>query len=103
MSTPTPTELCEAALRRLDDALGKPPGELKAEVDLAEQAVAALRDNLIHHWRESPSPSVRASLDQVNVALSLIVGLEYPVGGLQRQLLEQARAVLDTARRAGFA
>jgi hypothetical protein len=64
--------------------------------------VAALRDGLIARWRESPGEQVSASLDRVNVALSLVIGLEYPMGGLQRQMLEQARSVLEAARTEGL-
>lgn len=42
-----PDELCREAILLLDDAMQKPPAELKAEVDVAERAVAALRDELI--------------------------------------------------------
>ena len=102
MTSPTLSRFCDEAVRLLDDALGKPPAELKAEVDVAERAVVALRDALIAQRRESPSEAVQARLDQVNVALSLVVGLEYPMGGLQRTMLEQARSVLDAARRGGL-
>jgi hypothetical protein len=102
VTSQTPARLCDQALRLLDEALDKPPAELKAEVDAAERAVVALRDHLIGRRRESPTDQVRTSLDRVNQALSLIVGLEYPVGGIQRPLLEQARAVLQAARDAGL-
>jgi hypothetical protein len=42
---------CDEAIRLLDDALDKPPAELGAEVDVAERAVARLRDSLIDRWR----------------------------------------------------
>ena len=86
----------------LSDALDKPPAELKAEVDRAERAIVALRDALILRRREAASEQVQTHLDQVNTALSLIVGLEYPMGGLQRDMLEQARSVLDGVRGAGL-
>ncbi|HEV7666061.1 MAG TPA: hypothetical protein VGQ62_21190 [Chloroflexota bacterium] len=90
-------ELTRAALELLDGALNRPPLELKAEVDDAERAVVALRDNLIDRCRQTenrPDSALRQALDQVNVALSLVVGIEYPVGGLQRALIQQARQVL---------
>jgi hypothetical protein len=40
---------------------------------------------------------VRHTLDGVNVALSLIVGLEYPMGAIPRKMLENARATLQAA------
>ncbi|MBV9328260.1 MAG: hypothetical protein JO352_31480 [Chloroflexi bacterium] len=92
---PSALELRSQALHLLDDAIQKPPAELKAEVDVAEQRIARLRDVLIDDLRAGSTPDTRAALDQVNVALTLVVGLEYPMGGLQRKMLEDARAVLD--------
>lgn len=94
-------ELGHEAIRLLDEALGKPPAELKAEVDVAERAIAALRDGIIERWRTAPEPRLRAALDHVNAALSLVVGLEYPLGGLQRDLLKQARSALQSALDSG--
>jgi hypothetical protein len=103
MTQRAPADLCDEAIRLLDDALGKPPAELKAEVDVAERGVVLLRDSLIGQRRESPDDQqVQARLDQVNVALSLIVGLEYPMGGILRRTLEQARSVLHAARDDGL-
>lgn len=89
------TDLQSEAICLLDEALNKPPTELKHEVDSAERAVVALRDNLIDQLRTSGAAGVTAELDSVNAALSLIVGLEYPMGGLQRDMLKQARLVLN--------
>ncbi len=72
-----------------------PPAELKAEVDVAERAIVALRDALIVSLRSASEAGARRALDQVNIALSLVVGLEYPMGGLQRSMLEGARSVLQ--------
>jgi tagatose-1,6-bisphosphate aldolase non-catalytic subunit AgaZ/GatZ len=88
------TELCREALRVLDAAMDKPPTELNAEADTAEREIAALRDLLIERTRQRTLAASSAALEQVNVALSLVVGLEYPVGGIQRELLDQARTVL---------
>jgi len=43
-----------------------------------------------------PAPR-HAALDQVNVVLSLVVGLEDPVGGRQRPLLERVQSDLQPA------
>lgn len=91
-----PVDLCRQAIGLLDEALDKPPSELKAEVDGAERAVVALRDELIERWRVAPEGGVRAALDNVNAVLSLVVGLEYPMGGLQREMLKQARSALQS-------
>jgi hypothetical protein len=83
------------ALRLLEDALKKRSTELKSEVDDAERAVAVLRDAWIDRLRAHPMPWLRQNLDVTNVSLSLIVGLEYPMGGLQRDMLDQARQALE--------
>jgi hypothetical protein len=98
MSAQSPAQLCQTAIRQVSDALSKPPAELKAEVDLAEQTIAALRDALIDRQRQRPDEHVAARLSQVNVALSLVVGLEYSLGGIQRSMLDQARDVLRKVR-----
>ena len=97
MSSAPPADLCREAIQLLSDAIDKPPTELKAEVDEAERAVVALRDELIERWRATSAVDVRQALDSANVALSLIVGLEYPMGGLQRGMLDEARTVLQSA------
>lgn len=88
-------DLRREAIRLLAEAIDTPPMELKAEVDRVERAVVALRDTLIDTLRSTPGADVRRALDRVNVALSLVVGLEYPMGGLQSKLLEDARTVLQ--------
>jgi hypothetical protein len=95
MSEADLAHLRDEALRLVEDALKKPPTELKSEVDDAERAVAVLRDAWIDHLRAQPTPWVRNNLDMTNVSLSLIVGLEYPMGGLQRDMLDQARQALE--------
>ena len=90
------------AIDALDRAIPEPAAQLKQDVDVAEQAIAALRDCLIHDLRQAPNgsdaPRRRQALDQANIALSLVVGVEYPSGGIQRKQLEQARDVLCRAR-----
>jgi hypothetical protein len=102
VTLPTPSRLCDEAIRLLGDALDKPPAELKAEVDVVERAIVGLRDVLIDRLRQAPTDPVRSGLDRVNVALSLVVGLEYPMGGLDRNMLKQARSILDAARSQGL-
>jgi hypothetical protein len=51
-----------------------------------------LRDELIAELRTSGR---RTGLDRVNAVLSLVVGLEYPAAGIQRNLIEQARDALQ--------
>jgi hypothetical protein len=87
-----------AAIEALERALALPPTELTAEVDVAERAIARLRNGLIARLRAAPAGDdardLRAALDAANVALSLAAGVEYPAAGIQRTLLEQAVTVL---------
>jgi hypothetical protein len=93
-------DLAREAIRLLQDAIDKPPPELKGEVDEAERAIVAVRDSLIERLRAGEQ--VRQALDRVNVALSLVVGVEYPQGGLARPMLEQARDELQATLQAGL-
>jgi hypothetical protein len=85
-------------VRQLEDALNRPPEQLGEEVDQVERELAALRDDLITELRASGH---RAGLDQVNAVLSLVVGLEYPAAGIQRDLIKQARDALRTLLESG--
>jgi len=84
-------EHAQTCVRQLEDALNRPPERLGEEVDQVERELAALRDDLIKELRASGR---RAGLDEVNAVLSLVVGLEYPAAGIQRDLVEQAREAL---------
>jgi hypothetical protein len=83
------------AVSALQQALPEPPRLVKEEIEVAERAVVRLRDELIEQLRRRPEGRGvlrrRRMLKQVNAALSLIVGVEYPAGGVQRQWLEQVR------------
>ena len=71
------------------------------EVDVAERAIVRLRDNLIDQLRQENSETearrLRTKLERLNVAISLIVGVEYPAAGIQQQLLDQAYDALKEA------
>jgi hypothetical protein len=69
------------------------------EIDEVERELVRLRDELIIQCRRQGDPvgvSERGQtrLGQINVALSLVVAVEYPVTSIQRTALEQARDVL---------
>lgn len=106
MKTPPFAELYREAMDALDTACDLPPLALSREVDLAERAVAKLRDGLIEVLRAErrtarTAPLPRA-LERVNVALSLIVGVEYPATGIHRKMIEQARELLKEAEMLEF-
>lgn len=78
----------------LEELLKLEPYKRYQEVDVAERAIAQLRDVLIGKLRnmhDSPEKDgTRAVLRRVNVVLSLIVALEYPATGIQQGPLQQA-------------
>ena len=85
-----------AAIAMIDDAMKRPPLELTHEVDGAERKVVDVRDALIAIVRAGDGRSVRAraALDEVNAALSLLAGVEYPATGVQRSMLQQSLEAL---------
>lgn len=89
---------CRDAVEKLDRAARLHPREIEKEVDQIQRDIVALRDGLIERLREMQSapaaPRARAALDLINVALSLVVAVEYPITSIQRSCLEQARDTL---------
>src|SRR5581483_5047646 len=91
---------CREAIEALDRALNLPGNKVGEPVDEGERAAVRLRDGLIDLLRgQSGSDSGatnRSALRQVNAALSVIVGVEYPVGGVQRKRVQLARDTLQS-------
>ncbi len=88
----------KAAAGALEHASNLPPLQLTQQADVAERMVVHARDNLIHRLREDGDAAAAAqwhrTLDQLNVVLSLIMAVEYPLGAMQRQPAEQAHDLL---------
>ena len=88
----------QQAIAQIEAALEQPTRQLQREVDLAEDAVVRVRDRLIEQLRAEPeaerAPARRAALEQVNQAISLLAGVEYPIAAVYRRLLEEARDCL---------
>ncbi len=90
-------DLLEDARGRLQEAKQSGPGEIKSEGYLADRSIVQLRDYLIERFRghDGEQAQVKASLEKVNAALSLIVGLEFPLSGLKRKFVDEALQLLD--------
>lgn len=95
--------LCRDALEKLNNALDLPSHKMTFRVDIAENAVARLRDILIDDYRSAASldraNEIRGLLETVNIVLSLITGVVYPAGGFEKSGIESARNLL--AQRTG--
>ena len=94
-------EQCKAAVASLDRLLEIAPYPRFQELDGAERAIVRLRDGLIERLRQEDAsaevPRLRALLERANIAISAVVGIEYPAAGIRRQLLEMARDALQGA------
>lgn len=89
---------CREVAGWLDAAREADPMTLQRETARAERAISRLRDGLIARLRAAPpaedTARPRAALAQINVALSLVVGGEYPVGRIERRFVGDASGVL---------
>ncbi len=93
----SPADICKQAVDVLDRVLAYKPAERLHEIDQAERLAVRLRDCLIDRYRradEAGKAHMHPGLKQANVAVSLLVGVEYPGAGVQEQPLQQAREVL---------
>jgi hypothetical protein len=93
------TALCQEGVRALNAALKLPPAEIKTEVDDAERATIHFRDRLIERLRGDHTRDQErrwhTALDRANAAVSLLAAQEYSAAGVQREVLKQARSVLQ--------
>jgi hypothetical protein len=91
-------DACQRAIEHLEKAVELPVPDLKREAAAAERETVRLRDGLIERLRAEPdgprANGTRLALDQVNGALALVLGVEYPVGPVNRQKLTEARTAL---------
>lgn len=87
-----------AAADALDAALADLPRDAATKLSPAERALARVRDALIAR-RRARHFGTGPALEQVNLCLSLVVGMEYPQGGVKKPPLEQARKLIDRVAR----
>jgi hypothetical protein len=89
---------CQELVQKLGRATYLQPRELEEEVDQIQRDLVRLRDSFIGTLRcaqvASLAEQLRLGLQEVNVALTLVVGAEYPVTAIKRSALEQARDTL---------
>ncbi len=90
---------CQQAVQALDRALTKPWHEVMVDSDEAERLAIQVRDRLIERLRQEnvnaeEIQALRQILEQINISISLMVGIAYPSTGIRRPVIEQARDVL---------
>ncbi len=82
-------------ISKLEDARNRPVAELERDLDEAQLLIVELRDSLIERLRrDERNGELRNCLDRSNLALSMIIGLEYPLGGFHREKIKQAEKVV---------
>jgi hypothetical protein len=89
---------CRDAISLLDECGNLPTPQLMDLTDAALRKVVQARDSMIEHLRAEPLAAHaelwRAALNQVNVVLSELAGIEYP-GALNREHISVARGILQ--------
>jgi hypothetical protein len=100
------SELCSKAIEMLNQSIDEPTKALEAEVDRADRVLVRLRDCLIDRLRQEEEHHevnrLRKTLLKINTALSLVVAVEYPAGGIHRKMLGEAKEVLTNIQEAEF-
>lgn len=84
--------VAKAALTALDRALEDRPDLVYEDLTKALRSIVCLRQELI---AELPNGATGDSLERCNTILSLVVGSEYPLSGLHRDRMQQARRELS--------
>jgi hypothetical protein len=84
---------CCTALAALDQALQESSNEVQESLEQALCCLVQMRDALIGQARTTPS-HIDPSLKHINAVLSMVVGTEYPVSGIRRDNIRQARTAL---------
>jgi len=98
MSAPARTlhECCREALRVLDRVLEEPPDRMTGDLPEAVRGIVCVRDWLIERRRADPGAAeVEERLDRTNAILSVVTGGEYPLVGVRRQRIVEARDAFD--------
>jgi len=81
----------ETALSALDRALEDRPDHVYSDLVEAVAGVTAIRDALIAERRAGGGTEMERRLARCNAVLSLVVGGEYPLQGVRRDRVQQAR------------
>jgi hypothetical protein len=94
---PSFTKRCRQIAEELERSAKLHPREIQKKIEQIERELVTMRDELILHCRQEDGAGggpMQAQLEQVNVALSLVVAVEYPVTSIQRSALKQSHELL---------
>ena len=93
---PSFTKRCRQIAEELERSATLHPREIQKKIEQIERELVTMRDELILHCRQEDGTAapMQPQLEQVNVALSLVVAVEYPVTSIQRSALKQSHELL---------
>ncbi len=90
-----PCKAALAALAVLDRVLEESPERMAGDLPEAVRGIVRLRDRLIERRRADPGAhDLEERLDRTNAILSVVTGGEYPLVGVRRQRIVEARDAL---------
>ena len=81
-------DYCQAAVAALDHALADRPDKVYDDLAEAVRCLVRLRDELRTRSREGASAG---RVQRCNAILSMVIGSEYPLAGIRRDRVQQAR------------
>lgn len=84
-------ELAEKAMKAIDKVVADKPERNGHDFSAAVCCLTELRERLLLQRQASPSRETRDRIARLNVVLSVIVGGEYPIGGVPWSHVESAR------------
>lgn len=92
---PQEREHLEEARRAAAEAVDGFPDAVATPLVTAVKAILQAREELARRLRERPDDAgLSAVLKQVNLGVTLLVGMQYPQGSVKKPPLEQARELL---------
>jgi hypothetical protein len=82
-----------AAIAALDRALDDRPDKIYEDLAAAVRCLVQLRADLTAGWRDGGHSD---RLDRCNAILSMLIGSEYPLAGMRRERIQNARDELNS-------
>jgi formate dehydrogenase major subunit len=91
-----PTDLGSDALGAIDKLLRDRPEKVGHDFSEATRLLCTWRDCLIERWRHAQAENHRRDLERVNAAISVVVGGQFPLGGVPWLAIEKVRDDIAT-------
>ncbi len=80
-----------AALVAIATLLADRPEKIGHNFSEATRRLTAWREHCIVRWRETQADADRLRLDRVNAAISVVLGGQFPLGGVNWDSIESVR------------